>query len=422
MKTYNFYDTSSLILRAENLFEDPDENIVISSITLQELENLKTSYSRDLEFKTKVRKLIRLLDENPEAYEVYIYFPEMLEMKSGIPLSEFELNNDIKILATALHYDCNIHPDDTVFYTNDLALKNIANLYFGNDSIKKVEPKEEKIYQGYREVEFDEEAMAEFYQNLNVNAWNLNINEYLVIKNTSGEIVELRCWTGEEFRHLSYDDFNSEYFGKVRPIKGDIQQAMFADSLCHNTLTLVKGPAGTGKSYLSLAFLFSELQQHHIDKIIIFCNTVATKNAAKLGFYPGSREEKLMDSQIGNFLSSKLGSSYAVEQLIQQDKLIILPLSDLRGYDTTGFKAGIYITEAQNLDIGLMKLAIQRIGEDSICVIDGDYLTQLDMDEFAGDNNGMRRLSEVFRNTDIYGEITLQTIHRSKLAMIAEEM
>jgi multimeric flavodoxin WrbA len=44
-----------------------------------------------------------------------------------------------------------------------------------------------------------------------------------------------------------------------------------------------------------------------------------------------------MDSQIGNFLSSKLGSSYAVEQLIQQDKLIILPLSDLRGYDTVYF-------------------------------------------------------------------------------------
>ena len=422
MKTYNFYDTSSLILRVDNLFEDPTENIVISSITLQELENLKTSYSRDFEFKSKIRKLIRLLDENPEAYEVYIYFPEMLEIDSGIPLSEFELTNDIKILATALHYDCYLHPDETVFYTNDLALKNIANLYFGSDSIKKVEPKEEEVYQGCREVELDDEAMAEFYQNLDNNLWNLNINEYLVIKNSDTEVVEVRCWTGEEFRHLSYDDFNSEYFGKVRPIKGDIYQAMFADSMCHNTLTLVKGPAGTGKSYLSLAFLFSELQAHHIDKIIIFCNTVATKNAAKLGFYPGSREEKLMDSQIGNFLSSKLGASYAAEQLIQQDKLVILPMSDLRGYDTSGFKAGIYITEAQNLDIGLMKLAIQRIGEDSICIIDGDYLTQLDMDDFAGDNNGMRRLSQVFRNSDIYGEVTLQKIHRSKLAELAQEM
>jgi predicted ribonuclease YlaK len=49
-----------------------------------------------------------------------------------------------------------------------------------------------------------------------------------------------------------------------------------------------------------------------------------------------------------------------------------LPLSDIRGYDTTGMKAGIYITEAQNLDRSLMKLALQRVGEDCICIIDGD--------------------------------------------------
>jgi phosphate starvation-inducible protein PhoH len=35
--------------------------------------------------------------------------------------------------------------------------------------------------------------------------------------------------------------------------------------------------------------------------------------------------------------------------------------------------AGIYISEAQNLDIELMKLTLQRIGQDSICIIDGDY-------------------------------------------------
>ena len=85
-------------------------------------------------------------------------------------------------------------------------------------------------------------------------------------------------------------------------------------------------------------------------------------------------------------------------------------------------RAGIYITEAQNMDIGLMKLALQRIGEDSICILDGDYQTQLDLDAFAGDNNGMKRVSKVFRNHDIYGEVTLKNIHRSKLAMIAEAM
>ena len=67
---------------------------------------------------------------------------------------------------------------------------------------------------------------------------------------------------------------------------------------------------------------------------------------------------KLLDSQIGNFLSSKLGSKLEVEKLIESDKLILLPMSDVRGYDTTGMQAGIYITEAQNLDISLMKLAL----------------------------------------------------------------
>ena len=54
-----------------------------------------------------------------------------------------------------------------------------------------------------------------------------------------------------------------------------------------------------------------------------------------------------------------------------------------------------------------MKLALQRIGEDSICIIDGDEKTQVDDIAFSGANNGMRRLSQVFRGQDLYGEIEL---------------
>lgn len=64
-----------------------------------------------------------------------------------------------------------------------------------------------------------------------------------------------------------------------------------------------------------------------------------------------------------------------LERLIDEGKIVLLPMSDIRGYDTGGMKAGVYITEAQNLDISLMKLALQRIGEDSICIIDGDCKT-----------------------------------------------
>ena len=82
----------------------------------------------------------------------------------------------------------------------------------------------------------------------------------------------------------------------MRPFKGDVYQAIFADSLINNQITMVKGPAGSGKTFLSLAYLFSQLERGKIDKIIVFCNTVATKNSAKLGYYPGTRDEKLLDS------------------------------------------------------------------------------------------------------------------------------
>ena len=51
---------------------------------------------------------------------------------------------------------------------------------------------------------------------------------------------------------------------------------------------------------------------------------------------------------------------------------MLLPFSDLRGYDTSDMKAGVYISEAQNLDRTLIKLALQRVGEDCVCIIDGD--------------------------------------------------
>ena len=108
--------------------------------------------------------------------------------------------------------------------------------------------------------------------------------------------------------------------------------------------------------------------------------------------------------------------------MIETGQLVILPFSDIRGYDTTGMNAAVYITEAQNLDIELMRLALQRIGEDSICIIDGDDRCQVDSILYAGKNNGMKAVSKVFRGEDIYGEVTLPNIYRSKIAHIAQKL
>lgn len=416
MNKYKFYDTSSLLLLTD---EELCENFIISSITLSELENIKTSRNKDHEVKLAARRVLRKLTEESKKYQVVIYQPSHLELLSDY---HFDINDDIRILADALWADRNIAPDDITFVTNDLALTMIANLYFGDDSICCVVPEEDN-YTGFKEVYMNENEMAAFYMEPNNNCFNLLQNEYLIVRETdTNNIVDRLCWTGSEYRHLNYNNFKSRWFGDVRPIAGDTYQMLAADSLSNNQITMLKGPAGTGKTYLALAYLLHKVDKGKLDKIVVFCNTVATKGSAKLGYLPGDRNEKLLDSQIGNLLSSKLGDRTEVERMIEDGKLLLLPMSDIRGYDTTGMRAGIYISEAQNTDINLMKLALQRIGEDSVCIIDGDPLTQVDDDAFADHNNGMRRASEVFRGTEVYGEVELQIIHRSRIASIAQKM
>lgn len=411
-----FYDTCSLILNKDNLF-NTKERFIISSITLDELENLKSSSKTDLDNKIAVRHLLHQLDEHIGDYEICPFKEAMLD-----PIHEEDLsvNNDMKILATAIFYSNNIN-SDIIFITNDLSLKTIARLFFDDSQIESIYIEDK--YKGYTIKQFDnEQEMEYFYSNyLSSPVYEeIQINEYLILKNPEGEIIDRLVRTDDGYRNVSFETFDSKQFGRIRPM--DVQQQMAADSFTHNKLTMIRGKAGSGKSILALGYLFNQLEKGRIDKIIIFCNTVAAKGAAKLGYYPGSREEKLLDSQIGNFLSSKLGSRMELERLLEDERIVLLPMADIRGYDTTGMRAGVYITEAQNMDISLMKLALQRIGDDSICIIDGDDKAQVDDESFAGNNNGMKRVSKIFRGHAIYGEMTLDQIHRSEIARIAENL
>lgn len=412
-----FYDTCSLLNLQAEAFK---ETFYISSITLNELENIKTSGTKDEETKWKARQVLHLLKENEGVFKV-IPFKET----DKVDLSKYDLpqTNDSKIILTALNILAKDSKED-VFITDDLACYYIAQSVGLNAQI--LQDTIEDDYKGFKEVTLSEEKMADFYGlafSSNDNIYNLLENEYLIIKDkATGNIVDKYKWKNKTYEAVPYIKLRTDMLGKIAPLNGDIYQMCALDSLKYNQITMLKGPAGSGKSLLAFGHMFDLLEQGAISKIIIFCNTVATKGSAKLGFYPGSRTEKLLDSQIGNFLVSKLGDRIAVERLIDDGKLILLPMSDIRGFDTSGMNAAIYITEAQNLDIELMRLALQRISEDSICILDGDYTHQVDMSIYAGANNGMRRVSQVFRGQDFYGEVELQNIHRSKIARVAEEM
>lgn len=411
-----FYDTNALLeLCEKNMIQD---KFLISSISLTELENIKTNIHKDLLTKYKARRAIHFLEEFPEAYDVFVYGEDELEILNEYHL---EINPDNKICASAKLAE--ILGKDIIFITNDICCKIIAEKIFNLKTEQAYSLDLNDHYKGFIEKIMAEEEMASFYSNLNVNYYGLKQNEYLIIKNSNNELVDKFKWDGLTYTPVKIPTVRSDIFGTVKPYQGDVYQQLLLNSFATNQLTMVKGTAGTGKSYLALGYLFSLLDSHKIEKIIIFCNTVCTANSAKLGFYPGTRNEKLLDSSIGNMLSAKLGGIYGVEQLVGQGKIELIPMSDIRGYDTSEMKAGVYITEAQNMDISLMKLALQRIGNDSVCcIIDGDYYAQVDLPEYANGNNGMRRMSQVFRGQPFYGEVELQNIYRSQIAKVADEM
>ena len=345
-----FYDTCALLNKLHHAFKT-NEKFYISDITLKELEGIKTSNSKEPDVKFRARRLISLLDKYEEQFIVIHYNAIASErIFEQYPLLD-KNSNDSKIIATAIHLN---KTEEVQFITEDLCCKQIAKNVGLNVKYLKVEQQD---YCGFKVIQAsNDEELAQLYDNYKSKDFKLLLNEYLVIKDANNQIIDKYKMTEDGLQPIPFTVFDSRMFGRIKP--KDDYQLLAMDSMKHNKITMVRGSAGTGKSYLSFGFLFNKLEEGKIDKIIIFCNTVATSGSAKLGYYPGSKDEKLLDSQIGNLLASKLGDKFEVEKLIQEGKIVLLPMSDIRGYDTTGMRAGIYISEAQNLDIPLMKLTL----------------------------------------------------------------
>ena len=113
--------------------------MVISSITFQELEDIKTSRHKDETTKRQARVIVRALETMP--HKIHIYRENMIQ--TLLSLADFEISNDLKILATAYDYITFENPD-TIFYTNDLALKQIAAIFIDTENLNSVKEEFQK--------------------------------------------------------------------------------------------------------------------------------------------------------------------------------------------------------------------------------------------------------------------------------------
>jgi PhoH-like ATPase len=400
-------DTNVLLKKPEVIKE---YDCVISSHVLREIEHLERTRKSDRTLQFEIRRLKRILDE--DTTHVYI---DLKDYKFTLDeeLDPNYVDNILIQVAVDNGYG---------MISNDRLIKEKCKLY--NIPVVNISEDHFIEYKGFKEKLMTEEELKGVYLNLGINQFGLLTNEYIIINDDlTGELLDIMKWNGQYLVSLRDNKgrlgagFKTFQFDTFTP--RDEQQIMAVDSIFSNQITSIRGRAGSGKSLIALNTAWKLVEKEGY-KLVIFVNPVPSLNAQELGFYKGDKLEKLLQSSVGTMLKAKFGDEVEILRQIQDGTLDILPFVDLRGYDT-GDKTIAWILEAQNLTAELLKLGLQRIGEGSKVIIDGDYHQQIDKDVYISDN-GMKRMSEVFRGTEYYGEVELQNVHRSKIAEIADLM
>ena len=402
-----FYDTNAILKLQDKIFE---EDFIISSVTLQELEHIKVSRNKDDQVKYEARKALHLLDDNSDKYDVVVYDNAIENYILG---KNMEITPDTKIVGSCAFIKA---MKDVVFVTDDIACKMIASKIF-NLTVKGVNDEPVDIYKGYREINLDEQEMAHFYQNLSENVLGLLTNEYLLLKDCDGNIVDKLKWDGEAYQTIRSKPYKSNMFGTLKPL--DDIQSFAMDSINTNDITVLYGKAGSGKTTLPLNYIMQEIEKGRYKKCYIVYSYEPLKGAKTLGFEKGDHITKLIYSaSIGNILASKFGDIQQVEYMIDRDMLDIIPTANIRGWECPSDSI-LLCTESQNLDVYTLKTIIQRCKSGCKQIYEGDIIEQKDTNI---QNVGINRLIDVFKGYKSFGCVKLKNNYRSELSELADKM
>lgn len=409
-----FFDTNALLNLQENAFK---EYFVISQKTLEEIENIKINSHKDSEIKWKARKIAHLLDDKYGSYHVVPCTRVIMDTVESFGLT---YTADNIILASAWQYS---QTNPLLVCTDDVNCKFMSKAIFGlpTKGIADINlTSKDKNYHGYKDVMMADEEMGEFYSDLYDNKFDCLQNEYLIVRNNDGIVVDAQRWTQEGFKKVFNKSIKSTVFGnKLKP--KDIYQAFAIDSIMNNTLTTISGKAGSGKSLISLMSIFNLIETGKYDRVIIMFNPTKARGASDMGFYSGDATEKAMQNYIGSILTTKFGNRNTVDMLIQQDKIRLVSMADIRGMEVRDNEI-LYISECQNTSIELLKLCLSRASSGCKIIIEGDFDTQVDSYMFDGNANGMKRVIEVLKGEEEFGYVHLPNVWRSKIAELVDKL
>lgn len=419
---YYIVDTN-ILMSYPQIIQDRDNEIIIITNVLKELDGLKKSENSETAF--KARRAAVLIARNID----YLTFNDKFEYE---PMSV----DDKLIEATRLY--CNAYGlDKCVLITNDIYLKIKARMYnlpthgYGGveeyTGIRTIQiVPDENGYHAELESLLSEHKLLDEQKLLKENEFIIvkdltqpkknrnNEDDYEVIYigiNRNGEVEQIN--TPKIFNDII---INNQWSGTIKP--RNPEQICLCYALSNEDISIIYagGGFGLGKTMLINNYALSQLERGKIRKIVYVPNNAFVANSMELGFLPGDSLSKLAPMLGG--LVDIIGID-EVTRMIQEETLEVVPIGYMRGRNFED--SLVIVNEAQNLDEDQVKLLIGRIGEHSRILFDGS-LKQVDSTIFRN-KSGLKLLLTISNHPEYskkFATVKLRTVERSKTAQIAD--
>jgi len=434
-KTIYVLDTNVLLSDPNAIYSFGDNNIVLPSVVLEELDAKKKLMD---EIGRNARYISRMLDELRQKSSLHDGvllqnggFLQVIIHKQDSDIFDifYDNKNDNAIISVAK--DLSKDNPNTILVSRDVLVRvkaDIVSVKSEDYQFDKIVDSEDELYKGYSEIYVEDELIDFFYKEkfikVNSKLENFPDNHYFILKS---DLNENKTAIGRKVKNKIVPLYNytgkSDVFGLRHK---NVQQLMALDLLLDDSVPIVtlSGKAGTGKTLISLAAgLHQKLDLQKYNKVLVARPIVPM--GKDIGYLPGEKEEKLrpwMQPIYDNleFLFD-CNSDDDLDKTLQgyENIIHIEALTYIRGRSIP--KQFIIIDEAQNLSQHEVKTIATRIGEGSKLVLCGDPY-QIDSPYLDMYSNGLTYVIEKLKNYSISGHITLSRGERSTLAQLCADI